>query len=151
MNAIKAVKEMYNIEELKEIADHGCQSGVCSQHIYYADTKAFFGDYEDDIMDYFESNYGTEFLVEQFKNAEANLDIYMNSMCWAFIESVAFVAVEEEDERIALEDAKIAEYMQPQPKDTYMYHTSSDGELVYNSLPLETTEELGNKIMAMGL
>ena len=113
MNAIKAVKEIYTLEELKEIADHGCQSGVCSQHVYYADTKAFFREYEDDIMDYFESNYGTEFLVDMFKDANASLTHYMNNMCWAFIESVAFVAVDEEDERIALEDAKIAEYMQP--------------------------------------
>jgi len=113
MNAIKAVKEIYTLEELKEIANHGCSSGVCHEHIYYGDTKAFFGEYEDDIMDYFESNYGTEFLVEVFKDADANLDIYMNNMCWAFIESVAFVAVDEDDERIALEDAKIAEYMQP--------------------------------------
>ena len=112
-NATKEIIATYDKETMEEIANHGCQSGVCSQHIYYADTKAFFGDYEDDIMDYFESNYGTEFLVEQFKDADANLDMYMNNMCWAFIESVAFVAVDEEDERIALEDAKIAEYMQP--------------------------------------
>ena len=113
MNAIKAVKELYTLEELKEIADHGCQSGVCSQHIYYGHTVSFYDTYEEDILDYFEFNYGNEFLVEMFKEAGASIDIYKNNLCWAFIESVAFVAVDEEDERVALENAKIAEYMQP--------------------------------------
>ena len=111
MNAIKAVKEMYNIEELKEIADHGCQSGVCRQHIYYGDTVRFYETFEEDIVDTLESNYGIEFLVEQFKEAGASIDAYKNNLCWAFIESVAFVAVDEDDERIELEEAKIAEYM----------------------------------------
>ena len=42
MNATEAIKEIYSLEELKEIADHGCQSGVCSQHIYYGDTIKYY-------------------------------------------------------------------------------------------------------------
>ena len=69
MDAINAVKEMYNIEELKEIADHGCESGVCSQHIYYGDTIKFYDNYEDEIMDYFTDYYDSDFLVNLFKDA----------------------------------------------------------------------------------
>ncbi len=115
MNAIKAVKEMYNLEELKEIADHGCQSGVCHEHIYYGHTVQFYDTYEADIIPYFIDEYGVEFLVDLFKESllGGDLTIYKNNVCWAFIESVAFTAVDEEDERLELEDAKIAEYMQP--------------------------------------
>ena len=115
MDAVKAVKELYTLEELKEIADHGCQSGVCSQHIYYGDTVQFYDTYEADIIPYFIDNYDVEFLVDLFKESllGGDLTIYKNNVCWAFIESVAFTAVDEEDERLELEDAKIAEYMQP--------------------------------------
>ncbi len=117
MNATNAVKEIYSLEELKEIADHGCQSGVCSQHIYYGHTVQFYDTYEADIIPYLIDNYDVEFLVDLFKESllGGDLTIYKNNVCWAFIESVAFVAVDEEDERIALEEAKIAEYMQPMP------------------------------------
>jgi len=111
MNAVKAVKEIYSLEELKEIADHGCQSGVCRQHIYYGDTVRFYDTFEEDIMDTLESEFDTEFLVNLFKEAGASIDVYKNHMCWAFIEHVAFVTVDEDDERMELEDAKIEEYM----------------------------------------
>ena len=113
MNAIKAVKELYTLEELKEIADHGCQSGVCGQHIYYGDTIQFYDTYENEIIPYFTSEYGVEFLVDLFKESllGGDLAIYKNNVCWAFIESIAFVTVDEEDERLELEEAKIEEYM----------------------------------------
>ena len=110
MNAVKAVKEIYSLEELKEIADHGCQSGVCTQHIYYGHTVSFYDTFEEDIMDTLESEFGIEFLIDLFKEAGASIDIYKNHMCWAFIEHVAFDAVDEENERLELDDAKIAEY-----------------------------------------
>ena len=111
MNAIKAVKELYTLEDFKEIADHGCQSGVCTQHIYYGHTVQFYDTFEADIMDTLESEFGIEFLIDSFKQADACIDIYKNHMCWAFIEHVAFVTVDEDDERVELEEAKIQEYM----------------------------------------
>ena len=90
MNAINEIKETYTVEEFKEIANHGCKSGVCSQHIYYGDTLKFYEKYEDEIVDYIESNYGTEFLVDMFKDADANLTVYKNNVTWCFIEMIAF-------------------------------------------------------------
>ena len=97
MNAIKAVKEMYNIEDFKEIADHGCQSGVCTQHIYYGHTVQFYETYETDIIPYLIDQYDVEFLVDLFKESllGGDLTIYKNNVCWAFIESVAMDAVED--------------------------------------------------------
>ena len=90
MNARQAVMEAYDKDVLKEIADHGCQSGVCSQHIYYGDTIKFYDTYEDEITTYLTDNYGTEFLVSLFKNADADLTTYKNDVSWAYIEAIAF-------------------------------------------------------------
>jgi hypothetical protein len=104
MNAIDEIKETYTLEDFKEIANHGCQSGVCSQHIYYGDTIKFYEKYEDEIVDYIESNsgYGTEFLVDMFKDADASLTVYKNSVTWCFIEMIAFEVSEEAQEEYAL-------------------------------------------------
>ena len=95
MNATEAIKEIYSLEDFKEIADHGCESGVCRQHIYYGDTIKYYDKYENEIMDELVLNYGTEFLIDLFKDADAVLDIYKNNVCWAFIEMVAMEAVED--------------------------------------------------------
>ena len=51
MNAIQEIKETYSLEDFQEIANHGCQSGVCSQHIYYGDTIQFYETFETNILD----------------------------------------------------------------------------------------------------
>ena len=99
MNATEKILQTYNKEELKEIANHGCQSGVCRQHIYYGDTIQFYDTYETELIPYFIDQYGVDFLVDLFKESllGGDLAIYKNNVCWAFIESVAF---EVEDEAL---------------------------------------------------
>ena len=96
MDAVKALKEIYSIEDLKEIADHGCESGVCHKHIYYGDTVQFYETFETNILDELVLNYGYEFLVDLFKDANADLTVYKNHVCWAFIEMAAMDIVEDE-------------------------------------------------------
>ena len=93
MNATEKILQTYNKEELKEIADHGCQSGVCHEHIYYGDTIQFYETFETHILDELVLNYGTDLLVDLFKDADADLTIYKNHVVWAFIEMVAFEAI----------------------------------------------------------
>ena len=102
MNATEKILQTYNKEELKEIADHGCQSGVCSQHIYYGDTIQFYDTFETSILDEIVLNYGYDLLNDLFKDANADLTVYKNSVVWAFIEMVAFEAVEEYDREYAM-------------------------------------------------
>ena len=99
MNAKEYVLRTYNKEELKEIANHGCQSGVCRQHIYYGDTIQFFETFETDIIEHLKDAYGDEFLVDLFKESllGGDLAIYKNNVCWTFIESVAMEAAESDD------------------------------------------------------
>ena len=95
----------YDKETMAEIANHGCQSGVCFKHIYYGDTNAFYDKYEEEMVDYFADNYDTDFLVNLFKDAGADLTYYKNSVTWAYIESVAFQVYED-----ALEEPELTEY-----------------------------------------
>ena len=111
-SAYDEIIETYDKETMEEIANHGCATGVCFKHIYYGDTVSFYDKYEDEIVDYIESNHGTEFLVELFKKADACLDMYKNDVTWAYIEAISFDVI--------------------------------------NNVP-DPVEELGNKIMAMGL
>ena len=93
MNSIDArmeIEQTYTLEDFKEIANHGCQSGVCFKHIYYGDTNKFFETYEDQITEYIEDAYSTNFLVELFRDADASLTVYQNSVTWCFIEMIAF-------------------------------------------------------------
>ena len=102
VNAREEVLKVFNIEELKEIANHGCSTGVCSQHIYYGDTKRFYDQYEDEIVEYIQSEYGTEHLVELFEKADASLTHYKNDVCWTFIEMIAMEAVEDQQYEYAM-------------------------------------------------
>ena len=101
----------YDQEQLQEIADHGCESGVCNEHIYYADTIAFFDKYEGEILDLIHVRYGVDELVSIFKRSEADFDMYKNECCWLFIENVATDVVIENEESQHAEDQLIEDYM----------------------------------------
>ena len=105
MNATDELKEIYTLEDFKGIANHGCESGVCSQHIYYGDTVKFYDKYETEILDELVLNYGTEFLVDLFRDADADLTYYKNAVTWAFIELTAIEAVEDHNYEYAQANA----------------------------------------------
>tara|TARA_Y100000593_G_scaffold55432_1_gene103780 strand:+ start:216 stop:563 length:348 start_codon:yes stop_codon:yes gene_type:complete len=88
-SAYDEIVDTYSQEELHEIVSHGCQSGVCHEHIYYGDTIKFFDTYEDEITDYLTTRLGDEVLIDLFSDANASLDHYKNSVTWSYIELVA--------------------------------------------------------------
>jgi len=104
---------IYDHESLQEIASHGCESGVCSQHIYYADTIAFFDKHEAEILDLIHVRYGVDELVSIFQTSEADYDMYRNECCWLFIENVATDVIIDNEESQFAEDQLIEEYMKP--------------------------------------
>ena len=101
----------YDLATLTEIADHGCSSGVCSEHIYYADTISFFDKYEAEILDLIHIRYGTDELVSIFKRSEADYNMYRNECTWLFIENVAQDHVMELEQMEEDQDAIIGDYM----------------------------------------
>ena len=102
---------IYDQETMQEIVNHGCQSGVCSQHIYYADTIAFFDKYEGEILDLIHVRYGVDELVSIFKRSEADYDMYRNECCWLFIDNVATDVVIDNEESELAEDRLLEDYM----------------------------------------
>ena len=94
-HAFDSIKESYDLDTLREIRDHGCSSGVAHEHIYYNQTVSFYDDNEEEILEYIVDNFGTEFLVELFKQSDANLRCYKNDVVWSFVELVASQLVDE--------------------------------------------------------
>ena len=112
-SAIDVIKDTYDYETCKEIVDHGCQSGVCSQHIYYADTIRFFDEHEGEITDFVVDSADAQFVGEVLAEHKGDLDEYKNDMTWAFIEFVAMDVVDNEYDQQRIEDELIESYMQP--------------------------------------
>ena len=101
----------YDQEQLQEIVNHGCVSGVCNEHIYYADTISFFDKYEGEILDLIHDRYGVDTLVEIFKQHDADYECYRNDCCWLFIENVAQDVIETLEYEQQCEDEQIEDYM----------------------------------------
>lgn len=88
MEAADAIKEMYSLEVLKEIANHGCISGCASHHIYYQDTSEFYDSYEEDILRYLELVHG-EKPLKLFATCCDTIGELKNRLCWNFVDLVA--------------------------------------------------------------
>ena len=99
MNAIDKIKRDYTLEDFKEIADHGCQSGVCSQHIYYGDTIKFFDTYEDEITEHLKDVLGDEILSD-IMSQDNSMTHFKNSCTWTFIELVAMQVVDDYEDAV---------------------------------------------------
>ena len=110
-SAIDVIKDTYDFETCKEIVDHGCQSGVCSQHIRYADTIGFFEEHEGEITDFVVDSAGSDFVGEVLAQHKGDLDAYKNDMTWAFIEFVAMDVVDNQYEQEHVEDEIIGSYL----------------------------------------
>ena len=93
--AFDTIKDQYDLDTLREIVEHGCQSGVATNHIYYYQTRRFYDQHEEEIVEYVSDNFGTEYLVELFSNNDANLDCYKNDVVWTFIECIASQIIDE--------------------------------------------------------
>ena len=107
-SAIDNIKATYDYETCKEIVDHGCQSGVCSEHIYYGDTIEFFDSYADEVTNYIKDVLGVEVLSDTLKENDGDLDGWKNDLTWTFIELVAMEVVDAKEEQ-ELNDDRIIE------------------------------------------
>ena len=109
-SAFDTIKDTYDYETCKEIANHGCQSGVCHEHIYYGDTVKFFETYPDEITGYIKDVLGVEVLSDLLKENDGSLNHWMNDLVWTFIELVAALVVDEKEEQELSDDQTIDGY-----------------------------------------
>ena len=110
-SAIDNIKATYDYETCKEIVDHGCQSGVCSEHIYHGDTIKFFEKYENEVVQYISDVLEPETLGEIFKDSNYDQRTFKNNLVWTFIELVAMEVVDAKEEQEIRDDELIASYV----------------------------------------
>ena len=111
MNAIQTIKATYDYETCKEIVDHGCQSGVCSEHIYYGDTVEFFDRYENEVIHWLTDQLGDDIIEEVWNRNPGDITGYKNEIVWSFIELVAMGVVDAKEEQEIRDDELIASYV----------------------------------------
>jgi len=82
---------------LKDITEHGCQSGIIGELIYYKDTVEFYDEYEDEIWERINisaDNQGVDAhtFIGQLNGAKDVVSgvQYKNLLTWFSVEDVAF-------------------------------------------------------------
>ena len=100
-SAFDTIINDYDYETCKEIVNHGCQSGVCTKHIYYVDTIEFFTKHPEEITEFIKDALGVEALKDVFNKHDGNLDMYMNELTWTFIELVAMHVVDDYEDAVS--------------------------------------------------
>ena len=128
MNATESLCKMYSLDEFKEIASHGCDSGVATHHIYYNETVKFFDEYEDEVMEMLEDVMGSEYPGQLLTQCNNSLTSFKNDATWCYIELTANVEVDQAELMEVAEDELIGSYIEP--KDSHLFYTSKDGELM---------------------
>ena len=142
--AIDSLRDSYTHEDLREIVEHGCASGVAHDHIYYADCIKFYDTYEDEITDYIVDNFGSEMLVELFSNNEGNLRGYKNDLVWTYIEMIASTIIEEYEDVTCQELSDLDEDVYPNLVELGNSEFFKDGHY-YNNLSQALGEVVNNK------
>ena len=94
-SAYDEIVETFDYNEAKQVSDYGCQSGVCSKYIYYADTIRFFDNYEEEVTDYIITCCGSEILANIFLDNNCSIDMYKNDATWCYIELLCSQIVDE--------------------------------------------------------
>ena len=94
-----------DLEECKEISEHGCAS--CAPHgfIYYYETKAFFEEHQDEIEQYIDDNYGWKLFMEEEGRYSLSVRELINTLVWWTVESYCQSKSLIEDEEEAWKDS----------------------------------------------
>ena len=75
-----------DLDEVKDVANHGCEAGV-SGFIYYYETKAFFEEHQDEIEQYIDDNYGWKLFMEEEGRYSLSVRELINTLVWWTVES----------------------------------------------------------------
>ena len=90
-----ALEERFtDLDEIKDVANHGCSAGV-SGFIYHYETRKFFFEYESEIEDYIDEIYGlADFTLETKPSSVSEL---MTDLVWFVVESWCQSKLEESE------------------------------------------------------
>ena len=80
-------KRFNDLDEIKNVAEYGCSSGV-SGFIYYKETRAFFFEYEDEIEEWMNELYfGDNYLKEITDDDNVTINQLINKIVWIVVEA----------------------------------------------------------------
>lgn len=101
MTFLDHMKDNYTIEELNDIATHGCVSGCAGTMIYYEDTTNLYNEFTRELHDVLASeieNFGEcpRFITEALGSGSPS--VFRNAMVWFVAETYAFQLVNEAEE-----------------------------------------------------
>ncbi len=100
MTAKSEIESLYTIECMREIAMHGCASGVAHYHIYTSDCVDFYNKHQDEIDEYICDALGVATPLELTTEC-GDIRHAMNHLCWIFIELLSAELVDIYDQEAA--------------------------------------------------
>ena len=89
-----------NMDEIRDICSHGCESGV-SGFTYYKDTREFFEEFEDDIEDVCYDILGIDYL-EQLSKGETCVLGLINKLVWFTVEAYCHYRLQQHENLTAV-------------------------------------------------
>ena len=94
------ILETYGSVLLRDIAYHGCISGVANHHITYQQTNEWYDLYEEEILDYLDMCNDTEVSSLKIFGGDAeDIKQLKNNLAWAYLECLAQeITLQMEDE-----------------------------------------------------
>lgn len=93
---VQFISDTYELEELQDIASHGCESGCAGGMIYYSETVALFDKYREELFEIM-SNYQAETglyecgdLPDYVRKHSDTFQTFANAVVWFCAEVVAY-------------------------------------------------------------
>ena len=86
------------LDEIKDVANHGCEAGV-SGFIYYNETRKFFNEHEDEIEEMMDWIYcGDNYLKEITDDDRCTVNQLINKIVWIVVKNYCISKLEEAEE-----------------------------------------------------
>ena len=95
--AEQTIKNLYSLEQLKDIAKYGCISGCAPDFIYTTDCCNFYYDNQQEIDEWIELYFGVDSVMELVTEANS-IQEAVNHLCWLYVDGIAQeIVLSEED------------------------------------------------------
>ena len=87
-----------DLDEIKDVVNHGCAAGV-GGFIYYSETRKFFFEHEDEIEEIMDDIYcGDNYLKEITDDDSCTVNQLINKIVWIVVENYCISKLDEAEE-----------------------------------------------------
>ena len=92
-----ALNERFDdLDEIKDVVNHGCAAGV-GGFIYYNETRKFFFEHEDEIEEKMDQIYGIDYIKDISKDVPS-VNQLINKIVWMIVEDHCHLKLNEAEE-----------------------------------------------------